>query len=220
MITLADIKNNPKIITFLDQANEHLGQIGAIEHNNRHADLVSELSRKILQTLGYPERETEVAAIAGFMHDLGNVTNRYGHGLSGAILAYNILREMCMPPEEMAVIMSAIGNHEEKSGGYPVTPVGAAVILADKSDVHRTRVRKTDLAQFTRRDRVNYAVQQSGVDVDPVNKVITMKLIIDPEICSVMEYFEIFLAKMIMSRRAAAALGCQFELIINDAKLL
>ncbi|NPV26146.1 MAG: HD domain-containing protein [Firmicutes bacterium] len=194
--------------------------MGAIEHNQRHADLVADLSRKILQTLGYPTREAELAAIAGFLHDLGNMANRYGHGLTGAIFAYNLLREMGMPPEELAVVMSAIGNHEEKAGGHPVTPVGAAVILADKSDVHHTRVRKTDLAQFTRRDRVNYAARQSLLDVNPEQRVITMKLIIDPQICSVMEYFEIFLAKMIMCRRAAAALQCQFELIINDAKLL
>jgi len=220
LVTLEMVKNNSQIRRYLGIGDCYLEKIGAIQHDEPHALLVAESSREILTKLGHPQRDTELAAIAGYLHDIGNLVNRYNHGLTGALLAFNLLNELGMDPEEMAVVMSAIGNHEENTGGNPVNNVTAAVILADKSNVHRSRVRKSDPATFTPRDRVNYAVEQTCLEVLPEEKLIAMKLKIDQNICSVMEYFEIFLTKMILCRRAAAALGCQFELLINDAKLL
>lgn len=220
MITLEDIKNNQAVQRYMLVGNEYIGTIGAIEHSISHADLVSHLSRHILTKLGFPQRQAELAAIAGYLHDIGNLINRYGHGMSGALMSFRILLDMDMDPEEIAIIMGAIGNHEEHAEGKSVNNVAAALILADKSDVKRTRVRKRDFATFTPRDRVNYAVTDSNLEVDAVNKVISLKITIDIEVTSVMEYFEIFLTKMMMSRRAAEYLGCEFELMINDAKLL
>ncbi len=200
--------------------NEYIGNIGAIEHNIHHAELVSGLCSDILKTLGFPEREAELGAIAGYLHDVGNLINRYGHGMSGAIIAFNLLLDMGMEPEEIATIMGAIGNHEEQAQGHSVNNVAAALILADKSDVHRSRVRKREMSSFTQRDRVNYAVTESKLTVDVEQKIISLRITIDTTVCSVMEYFEIFLTKMLMCRRAAEYLGCQFELVINDNKLL
>ncbi len=219
-IDFETIKNDPRVRQYLGIGDKYLEVMGTIQHDMPHALLIADLSRHILEELGHPERECELAAIAGFLHDIGNLVNRVNHGLSGAVLAFYLLSELNMDPEEMAIIMAAIGNHEENTGGNPVNSVAAAVILADKSNVHRSRVRKRDPGNFTPRDRVNYAVENTCLEVDPVEKQITMKLKIDTCICSVMEYFEIFLTKMVISRRAAEALGCQFELIINDAKLL
>ncbi len=220
MVTLEMLKQNPIVQQYMRIGNDYIGNIGAIEHNQHHADLVSNLCYDILKALGYPEREAELGAIAGFLHDIGNLVNRYGHGMSGALLAFNILLDMGMDPGEIAVIMGAIGNHEEQAQGHAVNNVAAALILADKSDVHRSRVRKRDFSSFTPRDRVNYAVTDSRLLVDVQQKIITMKIEIDSEVCSVMEYFEIFLTKMLMSRRAAEHLGCQFELVINENRLL
>lgn len=220
MITLQDIQNNPAVQTYMLIGNDYIGTIGAIEHNISHAELVSQLSRDILTKLGFPEREAELAAIAGYLHDIGNLINRYGHGMSGALMSFRILLDMGMDPEEIAIIMGAIGNHEERAEGKSVNNVAAALILADKSDVKRTRVRKRDFAAFTPRDRVNYAVTDSHLEVDAKKRLISLKITIDIEVTSVVEYFEIFLTKMMMSRRAAEYLGCQFELMINDAKLL
>jgi len=204
----------------MDLGNAYIGNIGAIEHNINHAELSAELCSQVLARLGYSPREAELGAIAGYLHDIGNLVNRYGHGMSGALIAFSILLDMGMEADEIAVIMGAIGNHEENSGGRPVNNVGAALILADKSDVHRSRVRKQDFAVFTPRDRVNYAVTESKLLVDENKRQITMKIQIDTRVCSVMEYFEIFLTKMLMSRRAAEFLGCEFELLVNDNKLL
>lgn len=220
MITLEDIKNNQAVQRYMLVGNDYIGTIGAIEHSISHADLVSQLSSDILTKLGFPQREAELAAIAGYLHDIGNLINRYGHGMSGALMSFRILLDMNMDPEEIAIIMGAIGNHEEHAEGKSVNNVAAALILADKSDVKRTRVRKRDFSTFTPRDRVNYAVTDSHLEVDAVNKIISLKITIDIEVTSVMEYFEIFLTKMMMSRRAAEYLGCEFELMINDAKLL
>ncbi|MGE5372063.1 MAG: HD domain-containing protein [Solirubrobacterales bacterium] len=220
MITLADIKQNETISRFMALSNVFLGAIGAIQHNLAHADLVSVRSRALLTALGYPERDAELAAIAGYLHDIGNVVNRYGHGMAGALIVFDILLEMGMNYDEIAVIMGAIGSHEEQAGGSPVNRIAAAVILADKSDVHQTRVRKTDAATFTTRDRVNYAAQASELSVDRDRMAINLKLAIDNELCSVMDYFEIFLTKMVMCKRAAEMLSCRFELTINEAKLL
>ena len=220
MVTLEDVKKNDLVKQYMDSGNTYIGNIGAIEHNLSHAELSAELCSQILTKLGYSPREAELGAIAGFLHDIGNLVNRYGHGMSGAIIAFNILLDIGMEPDEIAIIIGAIGNHEENSGGRAVNNVGAALILADKSDVHRSRVRKRDFATFTPRDRVNYAVTESNLLIDEKNRIITMKLQIDTSVCSVIEYFEIFLTKMLMSRRAAEFLKCEFELLVNDNKLL
>jgi hypothetical protein len=220
VVTLDMVKDNPVVKKYMQVGNDYIGTIGAIQHNMHHAELTSRLCHHILISLGYPGREAELGAIAGFLHDIGNLVNRYGHGMSGALLAFNILLDMNMDPEEIATIIGAIGNHEEQARGNSVNNVAAALILADKSDVHRSRVRKRDIAVFTPRDRVNYAVSNSELLVDANKRIISMKIEIDTSVCSVMEYFEIFLTKMLMSRRAAEYLECEFELIINGYKLL
>lgn len=220
VVTLDMVKQSPEVQQYLRIGNAYIGNTGAIEHNMQHAELTSSLCYHILKKLGYPEREAELGSIAGYLHDIGNMVNRYGHGMSGALMSFRILLDLNMDPEEIATIMGAIGNHEEQAQGKSVNNVAAALILADKSDVHRSRVRKTDISAFTPRDRVNYAVTHSSLIVDPEGKRITMKIEIDTQVCSVMEYFEIFLTKMLMSRRAAQYLDCEFELIINEYKLL
>jgi len=219
LITLEDVKKDPEIDTYFQLTNTFLGHMGAIVHDYSHADTVAGNSKRILEELNYPKREAELAAIAGYLHDIGNVINRYDHGRVGAVLVFTFLNRMGMDPEEMAAIISAIGNHEEKTGS-PVGSVAAAVIISDKADVHRDRVRKTDFSTFTTRDRVNYAVEHSELKVDPILRKITMELTIDLQISSVMEYFEIFLTRMVLCRRAASHLGCDFELFINEARFL
>jgi metal-dependent HD superfamily phosphatase/phosphodiesterase len=219
MVTLEEIKSDKAIDTFILKGNEHLGAMGYTDHGKVHIVLVSNLSRNILLQLGYNARTAELAGIAGYMHDLGNVVNRNGHSQSGALMAMEILRRMEMKPEEISIVAAAIGNHDEGSG-QPVNPVAAALILADKSHVHRNRVRNQDVATFDIHDRVNYAVEKSSLQIDAAQKLISMELSIDIAICPVMEYFEIFLSRMLMCRRAANYLGCEFALIINGAKLL
>ncbi|MEN6325686.1 MAG: HD domain-containing protein [Syntrophomonas sp.] len=219
MISLTDIRANPLVNTFIDKGNEHLGVMGYTDHGKLHLALVSSISKAIMQKLGYNERLAELAGIAGYMHDIGNVVNRNGHSQSGALMALEILRRLNMEPEEIAIICAAIGNHDEGSG-HPVNEVAAALILADKSHVHRNRVRNTDFATFDIHDRVNYAVEHSTLEIDEIKKVITMDLMIDTKICPVMEYFEIFMSRMLLCRRAANFLGCEFELLINGVKLL
>lgn len=217
-ITLQEIKADPYVQALIDAGNRHLAAIGYTEHGLRHAGLVSHIASNILEKMGYPERECELAAIAGYLHDIGNAVNRVDHAHSGAILAAGILQRHSMSPEEIAGIMGAIGNHDEQDGN-PVNVVSAALILADKSDVHRSRVRNPDLAKFDIHDRVNYAVKRSFLRVYP-NERIALELIIDTEICPVMEYFEIFLMRMLLSRKAAEFLATKFELKINEVKLL
>ncbi|MQL53695.1 HD domain-containing protein [Desulfofundulus thermobenzoicus] len=219
MITLEDIKNNPVVDSFIRKGNEYLGVMGFTEHSYRHLNLVSSIARNILERLGYPEREAELAAIAGYLHDMGNVVSRNEHGISGAVLACSILLNMGMHPDEVATVISAIANHEEQYG-QPVNNVAAALIVADKSDVHRSRVRNQDFATFDIHDRVNYAVEHAFVWVYRDKRTITMDLTIDINICPVMEYFEIFLTRMTLCRRAANFLHCTFELIINGSRLL
>lgn len=219
MIQLQDVKDNPLVKIFIKKGNIHLGEMGFTDHGELHISLVCGLCREIMTKLGYESRLAELAGIAGYMHDIGNVINRNGHSQSGALLAFEILTRMQMDPEEVAIICAAIGNHDEGSG-HPVNSVAAALILADKSHVHRNRVRNLDVATFDIHDRVNYAVEHSILNIDEEKKVITMELAIDTNICPVMEYFEIFLSRMIMCRRAASYLGCEFELIINGAQLL
>ncbi|MBE0467779.1 MAG: HD domain-containing protein [Candidatus Desulforudis sp.] len=219
MITLQDVKNNPTVDSYIRNGNRFLGVMGFTEHSYRHVNLVSSIARNILERLGHSGRDAELAAIAGYLHDIGNVVSRSHHGISGALIALSALQEMGMPPDEIAKVISAIANHEEEYG-QPINVVSAALILADKSDVHRSRVRNPDFATFDIHDRVNYAVEHSFLWVHEDRRAITLELTIDIEICPVMEYFEIFLSRMSLCRRAANFLNSNFELVINGAKLL
>ncbi len=219
MVTLEMVKKDQEIDTYIRKGNEYLGSMGFTEHSYRHVSLVSNISQNILERLGYHKRLIELAAIAGYMHDIGNVISRHDHGQSGAVLSYTILNRLGMSPDEIAIVISAIGNHEEQYG-HAVNELAAALILADKSDVHRSRVRNRDIATFDIHDRVNYAVEHSFLRVSQQEKSIKMELTIDLEISTVMEYFEIFLSRMVMCRRAASFLDCHFGLVINDARLL
>lgn len=219
MVVLDDVKRNPVIDSFIRKGNEHLGVMGFTEHSYRHVNLVSSIAKNILAKLGYSEREAELASIAGYLHDIGNVVSRNDHGISGATICCPLLLQMGMEPDETAVVISAIANHEEEYG-QPVNCVAAALIMADKSDVHRSRVRNQDYATFDIHDRVNYAVEHSFLWVDEKKRTITMELQINTEVCPVMEYFEIFLTRMILCRRAAVFLRCRFELVVNGTRLL
>lgn len=218
-INVNDLKNNEEIRTFLSIAEKQMQVLGYTEHSFRHVSLVSKNAGDILESLGYPEREIEMARMAGYLHDIGNAVNRCDHAHSGAMMAYNILTKMGMDVGEAAEIMLAIGNHDEKTG-TAVSSISAALILADKSDVHRSRVRNTDFATFDIHDRVNYAVESSTILVDREKQTAVLELHIDTKICPVMDYFEIFLTRMTMNRRAAAFLGINFQLLINGTRLL
>ncbi|QUL99659.1 MAG: HD domain-containing protein [Candidatus Fermentithermobacillus carboniphilus] len=220
MVTLEDVKNNPEVQAYLAGGNAHLGALGYTDHGPRHAGLVASIAKNILERLGYPEREQELAAISGYLHDIGNVVSRYYHAQVGAALAERILRSMGMPPAEVATVMGAIGSHDPEDTCNAVSPVSAALILADKSDVHRSRVRNPDIHSFDVHDRVNYAASRSFLKVDTAGKVISLQLTIDTEIAPVMEYFEIFLTRMLACKRAAEFLGARFELDINQVRLL
>lgn len=219
MIRLDDVKKDSEVAAYVARSNEYLGTMGYTEHGQRHLGLVAQVAYNVLTHLGYPKRTAELAAVAGYLHDIGNVISRHNHGQAGALLAYSILSRLGMPPEEIAAVISAIGNHEEEYG-HAVNHVAAALILADKSDVHRSRVRNRDLATFDIHDRVNYAVERSFLRVEAGERRLTMELTIDTKISSVMDYFEIFLTRMLMCRRAAAFLGCTFGMEINGARLL
>lgn len=218
-ITLANLTKDPLINAYVEQADRNLQAMGFTEHGKRHLGLVSNISKNILERLAYPERTQEIGAMAGYLHDIGNCIGRKHHGANGAVLLEPILRDKGLSPQEIALILSAIGNHEEEEG-YPVNEVAAALILADKTDVHRTRVRNRDISTFDIHDRVNYAALKSFLTVQADSRLITLKMTIDQEISSIMDYFEIFLQRMIMCRRAAEFLGCKFKLEINDARLL
>ncbi|NLM94602.1 MAG: HD domain-containing protein [Firmicutes bacterium] len=218
-VVLDDVKQHPAIAVYLEKANEYLGRLGYTEHGQRHVSLVANIGRNVLERLGYPQRLGQLAEIAGYCHDLGNVIGRTHHGAAGAVLVAPILVELGMGPEEVATIIGAIGNHEEEVG-QPVSEVAAALILADKSDVHRSRVRNPDVATFDIHDRVNYAATRSFLNVCGSSRTITLELTIETGICPVMEYFEIFLTRMMMCRRAAQFLDCTFHLEINGGKLL
>ena len=219
IVTLDIVRANPYIVAYIRRADEQMGVLGYTEHGERHAALVSRIAYNILSRLGFPERTADLAAIAGYLHDMGNLLHRHEHPLTGAILAMEELRRIDMDPGELAIVMGAIGNHEEDQGD-PVSDVSAAVIIADKSDVHRSRVRNPNTLAFDIHDRVNYAAQRSFVRVDNDHKTISLELDIDTSISQVMEYFEIFLSRMLISRRAANFLGCNFEVIVNRVKLL
>ncbi|MBC7345936.1 MAG: HD domain-containing protein [Clostridia bacterium] len=193
--------------------------MGYTEHGQRHLSLVAQVAYNVLTHLGYPRRTAELAAIAGYLHDIGNVVSRHNHGQAGALLAYQILSRLGMAAEEIALVVGAIGNHEEEYG-HAVNQVAAALILADKSDVHRSRVRNREPAAFDLHDRVNYAVERSFLRVESGQRRLTMELNINTAISPVMDYFEIFLTRMLMCRRAAAFLGCSFGMEINGARFL
>lgn len=217
-ITLKDVKANPKVKKLIDGANDVMRAMGYTEHGHRHVGVVSSITRYIMEHIGAPSREIELAQIAGYLHDIGNVINRIDHPISGANIAYNILDEMGMDALEIAPILGAIGNHEELVG-TPVSPMSASLILADKSDVHFSRVQNPILESFDIHDRVNYAVQKSRVEMSSEVRNIELVLEIDTSYASVMEYFEIFLTRMVMCRRAADTLGYRFILEVNGTEL-
>lgn len=223
MISFEEIKSNQEITTYIKKGNDLLGAIGFTEHGFAHAGKVSLKAGNILELLEYPERTVELAKISAYMHDIGNCVNRFDHAQTGAVLAFNILSKLGFEAEEVADIVGAIGNHDEGTGS-PVSPISAALILADKSDVRRTRVRyKSRNAEKISQDihdRVNYAVEHSEIVILPNEKKAVLSLEIDTEISPVMEYFEIFLSRMVLCRTAAEFLGLKFELNINNIKLL
>ena len=217
-ITYQDLKNNDAISTYIKKADESLIALGYTEHSFAHVVKVAELASEILLTLGYSEREAELAKMAGYLHDIGNVVNRVEHAQSGAVMAFRILDKMGADPEDIATIITAIGNHDE-STAYPVNAVAAALILADKTDVRYTRVRNQDFASFDIHDRVNYSVKESRVEIVKESHI-TLDLKIETEMCTVMDYFEIFLNRMILCRKAAEKLGLSFQLVINGQRLI
>lgn len=219
IITFEDIKNNEEIKTYIMMSDKQLETLGYTEHGQRHTASVASKSGQVLKKLGYEDRRTELAKIAGYLHDIGNIVNRDEHANSGGLIAMNLLSKMGMDPTEISTIVSAIGNHDEKSGNS-VSDVSAALILADKTDVHRGRVRNEDYATFDIHDRVNFAVTNSELIIDKDEKLITASLKIDEEICSLIEYFELFLARMLMCRRAANYLECDFKILANGVKIL
>ena len=219
MITLKDIKENKELDALIRGAQKQLNAIGYTEHGHRHISIVSKRAGDILEKLGYPERMVELTRIAGYMHDIGNCVNRVDHAHTGAILAYNILKEMGMPIEEITEIMMAIGNHDENTG-TAVSDISAALILADKSDVHRDRVVNKNLSTFDIHDRVNYAVTNADLIMNEKERKVTLNLTIDTKISPVLDYFEIFMQRTMMCKYAAKYLHIWFELIINDTKLL
>ena len=219
MLTFEAVKNNEEIRTYIKLADASLAALGFTEHSFAHVTKVAETAAYILETMGYPQHEVELARIAGFLHDIGNLVNRVDHSQSGAVMAFRILREMDMPPEDVAAVVTAIGNHDEGTG-VPVNPIAAALILADKTDVRRSRVRNHDLTAFDVHDRVNYSVEKATLKINGEKTMLKLKLQIDPAISPVMDYFEIFLARMTMCRKAAEALGLQFKLIINEQPII
>ena len=219
MITYNDIKKNEEINTYIRKADESLIELGYTEHSFAHVTRVAADASYILETMGYPAREVELAKIAGYLHDIGNLLNRIDHSQSGAVMAFEILHDLGMAPEEIATITTAIGNHDEGTG-VPVNAISAALILADKSDVRRSRVRNRDIPSFDIHDRVNYSVKRSRLNIDAAKENITLRLEINTRFSSVMDYFEIFLGHMVMCRKAAEKLGLDFKLIINDQLLM
>ena len=213
------IKNSAEIRTYITQADASLIALGYTEHSFAHVTKCAEAAASLLSQLGYDERHVELARIAGYMHDIGTVINRSDHAQSGAIMAFRILDKMGMAPEDVAVVITAIGNHDEHTA-FPVNAVAAALILADKTDVRRSRVRNRATIHFDIHDRVNYAVERADLVLNREAKTLTLQLTIDTEICSVMDYFEIFLSRMLLCRKAAEYFGLQFKMIANGSVVL
>lgn len=219
MVTFDEVKNNSEIKTYIEAGNENLGAIGFTEHGFAHAMRVATDAARILQLMGYDERTCELGMIAGYVHDIGNVVNRSNHALSGALMAFNVLSRLGMEPREITVVVSAIGHHDEGTA-FPVNAVAAALILSDKGDVRRTRVRDRGTVSSDIHDRVNYAVERSQLDIWTKEKIAHLELKIDTDICPVMEYFEIFIGRMVLCRKAGEFFGLNFELTINGTRLL
>jgi uncharacterized protein len=217
-VTLETIRANPRVQTFIRKSDQALAMVGYTEHGERHAKLVAKNARRILHELGYNDREPELAAIAGYLHDIGNAVNRVMHAQTGAVIALRILTDYGMPDEEILEVIGAIGNHHE-ADGCAINAVAAALILADKSDVHRSRVRNPDMISFDIHDRVNYSVERSSLKIDSASKQIVLDLTIDTSISGVMEYFEIFLTRMLASTKAAKFLDTSFSFIVNGIRL-
>ena len=218
-VTFEMIKNDEKVRTYIKKADESLGAMGYTEHSFAHVTCVAVTAASLLEELGYSEREVELARIAGYLHDIGNVINRVDHAQSGALMAYRLLDTMGAEPEDIATIVTAIGNHDEKTA-FPVNSVAAALIIADKTDVRESRVRNKETIAFDIHDRVNYAVKRAAVKLNEEKTEIQLRLNIDTAICSVAEYFEIFLDRMLLCRKAAEKLGVNFILRINGQKLM
>ena len=219
MVTYKQIRENPDIRTYIQRADESLIALGYTEHSFAHVTVVAETAAYILETLNYPERTVELAKIAGFLHDIGNLVNRVEHSQSGAVMAFRLLEGMGCDTGEIATIVTAIGNHDEGTG-QPVNPVAAALILADKADVRRSRVRNQDKTTFDIHDRVNYSVDRAKLAINEERTAITLTITVDAEYAAVMEYFEIFLQRMLMCRKAAKALGLEFHLSVNGQQMV
>ena len=219
MITYEQLKQNEEIRTYISMADRSLAALGYTEHSFAHVAKVAETAGYILETTGHSPHEVELVKIAGFLHDIGNVVNRVDHSQSGAVMAFQILREMGMPPADLATVVTAIGNHDEGTG-VPVDDLSAALIIADKSDVRRSRVRNQDMAGFDIHDRVNYSVRQTVLKINEDRTNIVLNMLVDTKFGSIMDYFEIFLGRMNLCRQAANKLGLEFRLIINEQTLL
>jgi len=218
-ITYADVRANEALRVYVEKGDALLGTLGYTDHSAAHTVKVGEAAAALLLDLGFPAEEAELARIAGYVHDIGNMVNRVDHAQTGAIIAFQILTQMGMPPEDIAAVVSAVGNHDEGTG-TAISPMSAAIIIADKTDVRRSRVRNKDFSTFDIHDRVNYAVVENELHVNATTRTILLTLQIDTDICSVMDYFEIFLARMLMCRRAASMLDAQFGLEVNGSRIL
>lgn len=214
-----EIKKNEEVLALLEKGNHNLGLLGYTDHSAAHCAVVAERAAYVLKKFGYSQEEIELAKIAGFMHDIGNAVNRKNHAEYGALLANEILKNTQLGVKERITVVSAIGNHDESTGGA-TDPVSAAVIIGDKTDVRRNRVREKPKASFDIHDRVNYAVTDAKLKVNTEKKTISLNLQIDTKICSMYEYFDIFLGRMIMCRGAAGILGANFKLLVNGSKVL
>ena len=219
IIKYNDVKKNEEIRAYIQKADESLLSLGFTEHSFAHVTKVAELAGQILTILGYSKHEVELARIAGYLHDIGNVINRIDHAQSGAVMAFRLLDNLSMPAGEICSVIAAIGNHDEGTA-QPLDAISAAMIIGDKSDVRRSRVRNTELTTFDIHDRVNYAVEMSKVSFNEDKSSLILELQIDTNISSVMEYFEIFMNRMILCKRASEFLGLKFEMVINGSKIL
>ena len=219
MLTYEEIRKNEDIRTYIIQADKALAALGYTEHSFSHVEKVAETSRYILETLDFDSHQIELARIAAYLHDIGNLVNRQDHSQSGAVMAFRILDKLNMPSEDVSTIVSAIGNHDEGTG-VAVNAVAAALIISDKTDVRRSRVRNNDISTFDIHDRVNYSVRKSTININDEKTSIILSLDIDTNFGAVMDYFEIFMGRMIMCRKAADTLGLSFRLVINGQQLL